>query len=164
MQVAWQKLEEPVQVAIHKAQTPWIGTRYSAHQREVGCGVSCYGLVAAILDTLYRKEGPTPLPMLNVNTGACSGEDAGLVLAFRRAYPLDEVVGCIEPGDLVVTRSVPGLLGPDWMGHVMMAGVRPGQAIHALPATGVTWGSFVSSLGRVLKIYRPRDKGSWAHG
>lgn len=161
MEVAWHPIDEPIQVAVHKAQTRWIGTRYSSHQCEPGVGASCYSLVGAILDTLYGNEQPTKLPLMNVNVGVCNESGADLVLAFRRNFPMEEVQSTVEPGDLVVTRSVPGAQGPEWMGHVMMAGIRPGQAIHALPATGVTWGSLVSSLGRIVKIYRPFDKEKW---
>ena len=163
MDIAWKPLNKEIQSAVHQAQLPWLGTRYSSHQREIGGGVSCYGLVAEILDTLYRRDTPTELPLINTNAGMCNDAGAGLVSSFLRGYPLDSVMEDIEPGDLVVTRSVPGLGGPSWMGHVMMAGARPGLAIHAMPATGVAWGSFVSSLGRIVRVYRPRDKESWIH-
>jgi hypothetical protein len=101
------------------------------------------------------------MPFINTNAGICGPEGKELVFAFRRNYPLDEVESSIEPGDLIVTRSVPGDRGPDWEGHVMMAGIRKGQVIHTLPSTGVVWGSLTCGLGRVLKIYRPRDKASW---
>lgn len=161
MILQWKRIDPRIEEQIHKAQVAWIGTRYSAHQREIGCGVSCYGLVACLLDTLYRREVPSNPPLTNVNVGVCNGDGRKIVSWFRRTFPLDEVEGVIEPGDLVVTRSIPGQGGQDWEGHVMMAGMRQGQAIHAVPKLGVEWGSFASNLGRVLKIYRPRNKNSW---
>lgn len=160
--LAWKPVDVRIAQAIHRSQVPWIGTRYSAHQREIGCGVSCYALIARILDTLYGRQSPSDPPFINVDVGACDGNTSSLVFWFRREFPLDEVEGTIEPGDLVVMRSISGSSGPDWKGHVMMAGMRQGQAIHALKATGVDWTSFASNVGRVLKIYRPRNKESWA--
>lgn len=160
MVLSWKSLDPNIEQVIHTAQVPWIGTRYSAHQRKVGCGINCYSLVSCILDDLYRT-GPNVPPQVNVNAGACGDKGHELVLWFRRTYPLDEVTDTLEPGDLVVTRSVAGNQGPDWEGHVMMAGMKTGHAIHALPSTGVSWGSFATNLGRVLKVYRPRDKASW---
>lgn len=160
MILEWRSIHPVIEEAIHRAQVPWIGTRYSSHQREIGSGVSCYSLVACILDSLYGTDSGSP-PAINVNAGACNNDGAKLVLWFRRAFPLDEVEGSVEPGDLVVSRSIGGNDGPDWAGHVMMAGMRQGQAIHALPSTGVDWGSLVTNPGRVLRVYRPQGKARW---
>jgi len=160
-QLEWRAISPDTEDAVFAAQLPWIGTRYSAHQREIGCGASCYGLMAGIYDTLYRHPEPTVLPLMSPVVGSCNGGGSEMVLAFRRAFPLEEVRGSIEPGDLIVTRSFGGKDGPDWPGHVMMAGRSVGQVIHSLPGTGVVWASMASSLGRVVKLYRPRNKESW---
>lgn len=159
--LAWRHLDPRVCEAIDKVQSAWIGTRYSPSQRGIGDGASCYTLMAEILDRLYGRDTPTPMPQINTNAGVCGPQGKELVLAFRRNYPLDEVECGVQPGDLVVTRSVPGESGPEWEGHVMMVGVRKGQVIHALPPR-VTWGSLLTGMGRILKVYRPRDKHLWA--
>lgn len=164
--VEWQAIDPDIEKAVHEAQRPWIGTRYSAHQREIGCGASCYGLMAAILDNLYghlapHGRGPAKLPVMSPSVGSCSDGGGAMVLAFRRAFPLEEVEMSVEPGDLIVTRSFGGGQGPDWPGHVMMAGKSMGQVIHTMPGTGCVWSSLASSIGRVVKIYRPRGKDAW---
>jgi len=160
--IEWRAISSEIEDAIVLAQKPWIGTRYSAHQREIGCGASCYGLMAAILDKLYQTASPTELPLLAPATGSCSGGGWEMIRAFRKAFPLEEVTWSVEPGDLIVTRSFGGKEGPDWPGHVMMASKSVGQVIHALPGSGVVWASLAGSVGRIVKIYRPQNKEAWA--
>lgn len=158
----WRAISPQIEDAIFKAQVPWIGTRYSAHQREIGCGASCYGLMAAIYDTLYRNSEPTELPLISPTVGSCNNGGWEMVRAFRKTFPLEEVSShCVEPGDLIVTRSFGGKEGPDWPGHVMMTGKSIGQVIHTLPGTGAVWASMASSTGRIVKIYRPQHKDTW---
>lgn len=157
----WRAISPKIEDAIFKAQLAWIGTRYSAHQREIGCGASCYGLMAAIYDTLYKHAAPTELPLMAPCVGSCNNGGWEMVRAFRKAFPLEEANGSVEPGDLIVTRSFGGKNGPDWPGHVMMASKSIGQVIHTLPASGAVWASMASSTGRIVKIYRPQRKETW---
>lgn len=163
--LSWRGICPDVQAAVHQAQVPWIGTRYSGHQQEIGCGVGCYRLMGAILDRLYDKPEPTIFPDIGIMAGACSDKGAEMVRTFLKSYPLidtSKASSAVEPGDLIVTRCLPGFSGPDWMGHAMMAGTQPGQVIHAVPKQGVVWGSLAGSIGRVVRIYRPQNKETWA--
>ena len=83
-------------------------------------------------------------------------------------FAVDETIALLaecltlEPGDVIVTRSSNFLGATDHPGHAMIAGVRPGEAYHAHPRSGVVKTSIAAAGKPVVRVYRTGKKGTWS--
>lgn len=162
-QFRWVALPDPrVEDRILRVYESWVGTRYMAGQQAKGMAVDCVNLVGGVLDELFRRNAPTPIPRLAGATGigpASTGLAAAGVL--RRQFPSEQCRdGTIEPGDVIICRSTLDAQSADSFGHCVLAGVRPWSCLHAIPNVGVCW-TGLGQINGVLRVYRVKDKESW---
>jgi hypothetical protein len=125
-------------------------------------GVDCYQIVAAFLDEMFRRPpGFTVLPKLSPQIARNKPEIARMAIkTLCRAHQGSTLVrdSAVEPGDVMVVRSIIRTDGHLYEGHTLIAGTRPGTALHAIEPR-VTW---TSVEGRqIVRIYRPKGKIAW---
>jgi len=159
----WKRITGAVERRILIVCESWKGTPYMTGQQARGIGVDCVQFIGAILDALYRRPARTLIPRLPPNAGLHS-EESGLrtAMAIRKGFESAEVDdGSIEPGDVLVTRGTMDTRAHAYLGHVLLAGVLPGTAIHSTQGVGVSWTS-VQGIPGILRIYRPLNKNTWA--
>lgn len=158
----WRHLAKPLEQELLAVIDTWIGTPYMAGQRAKGQGVDCVQFVGGMLDDLYRSAIPSYIPRLPQNSGMHyprAGFRTALSLRkqFRSSVVRD---GCIEPGDVIVTRGIMDVATPRLMGHTLIAGAIPWTFVHSINVIGVCWTSLQGVPG-IIRIYRPVDKETW---
>jgi hypothetical protein len=144
----WHGLPSPIQTRIESVLKSWYRTPYQSGQRARGIGVDCREFVVAVLDELYRRPSPTLIERLSPDSGVHGDKVA------RRAVA----------GDILVTLGHYDLRAPDRLRHAMIVGTRPFVLWHASNenrTSGVCF-AHVAKAGKVLRLYRPKDKQSWA--
>lgn len=158
----WRPIGAKIEARINAVMGAWLGTPYMAGQQVRGLGVDCVQLVGGVLDDLYRSPSPTPIPRLRGDSGIHSLR-AGFstIHAIRQAYKSSVVRDdTIEPGDILITRATADFRGPLRPGHAMVAAVRPGIVLHAVPGGDVHFTS-IQSGPPIIRIYRALDKHRW---
>lgn len=148
--------------SLEEAIRSWIPTKYGAGQRVRGGRVDCAQLIFGLLDQLNRNPEPSLMPRFSPDAAVHDPRPyTAVVLAGKKAFGLRVVRDrTIEPGDVILTRSTWDRLSPRRPGHAMMAGVRRGTAVHAIPNTGVTMTTLAVTTG-ILRILRPEGKNKW---
>jgi hypothetical protein len=159
-QIQWRNIDPVAAEALLYALKKWEGTPYMAGQRALKIGLDCVQSIPAVMDMVFKKEKPTPVPRLSPDSGAHSNvpglQIARILMESYDAYPVDD--GFIEPGDVVVIRNERSA-AHDRMGHCMIAGVRPMTAWHAQMGGGFTVCSLYGE--EIIKVYRTRSKHLW---
>lgn len=137
----------------------WEGTPYADGQSVKGVGTFCTAFVCAVLDELYRKERPTPMP--EIPSDAAMHDRATAIAGlhwFLRHYPENERQDgdLVQPGDILITGPVGG--GP---GHAMFVGPREntlwqcsGESVHYT-------GMHLPDVYRLFAVYRMKDRHTW---
>ncbi len=157
----WLPLPPAVEARIHRTMGSWEGTPYLHGHRIKGMGVDCYQIVAGFLDDMFgAPAGHTKLPRLSAQIARNKPDIARQ--AIKRLCRAHEgsppVTGGIEPGDIMVVRSIIRTDGHEFEGHTLIAGTVPGTVLHAIQPS-VTWSS---SEGRdIIRVYRPKGKHRW---
>ena len=160
----WLRISPIAEARLDAVLKSWLRTPYAAGSRVRGMGVDCKELIPGVLDEMYRKE-PSTTRRLAPDSGM---RDIRLGLSeirlLMRQYPDVTIVrdGTVQPGDVIVTRSSNFLGATNHPGHAMIAGVRPGEAYHAHPRSGVVKTSIAAAGKPVVRIYRTGKKGTWS--
>lgn len=137
----------------------WEGTPYLDGQCVKGVGTFCTAFVCSVLDELYGKDRPTPLPEIPTDAAMHDPAKAREGLRwFLSHYPNHEkrVDPHVQPGDVLVT-------GP--------RGGGPGHAILVGPCENTLWqcsGGSVHFTGmslpdqyQLFAVYRMTDRMKW---
>lgn len=160
--VQWKRIPTEIERRLLAVCESWVGTPYMAGQQAKGIGVDCTQLFGGIMDELFRNEIKTLIPRLPQNSGMHFPK-AGFrtSIAIRKQFKSIIVRNEeIEPGDALVTRGTATAGAFARLGHILIAGVRPGTALHAIQTQGVGWTSLQGIPG-LLRIYRPLNKEMW---
>jgi hypothetical protein len=163
----WHGLPSPIQTRIESVLKSWYRTPYQSGQRARGIGVDCREFVVAVLDELYRRPSPTLIERLSPDSGVHGDKVARRAVAeMLRSFPshVYRPGFTLEPGDILVTLGHYDLRAPDRLRHAMIVGTRPFVLWHASNenrTSGVCF-AHVAKAGKVLRLYRPKDKQSWA--
>ncbi len=161
----WRALSPAASYRLETILSEWSRTPYMAGQRVKGVGADCREFVVGVLDELYRRKKPTPLTRLGPDSAHHGNEVADkAVREMIRAFPSTVIRGhTVEPGDILVSSGF-AEYAPDRQKHVLIAGSGPGSLWHCNDInrfSGVAKVPF-SMAGRIIRIYRPKDKGKWA--
>lgn len=161
----WRRLPHAHQEdAVNRVLSSWVRTPYRDGHRIQGIGADCVQLAAGILDTLCRRKTPSHIPQLAADVSPHNARYAfQTILTLRKHFPSVVVRDfTLEPGDLLVVRSIPDPLGPRRPGHVMIVGSVPWTCLHATRSGGVCWTSIEEASSGILRIYRSTEKSNWA--
>lgn len=159
----WHPLTDHQEEAVHQTLFSWVRTPYRDGHRIPGIGADCVQLAAGVLDDLCRRKVPSQIPQLASGISPHDPRTAfQTILALRKLFPSVVVRDfSLEPGDLVVMRSIPDPNGPRRPGHVMIVGTVPWSCLHATRSGGVCWTSIEEASSGILRIYRSLEKEKW---
>jgi len=161
-QITWRSVGTRLEDRLEVCLQSWVGTPYIELERIKAMGVDCIQLVAAFLDEMHRAPaGTTSLPRMSAAAARHRPDLASKVIKLlRRAHSGSTIVrdGIVEPGDVLVVRSILTTDGPEHEGHTMIAGARPYTVYHAVrprvcQSSCEGW--------EIMRVYRPKEKQSW---
>ena len=137
----------------------WEDTPYRDGQSVKGMGTYCTAFLCAVLDELYRRPVPTPLP--EIPTDAAMHDRATAIEGLRwflRHYPNHEKVECmiVQPGDVLVTGPRGG--GP---GHGILVGPRENTLWQCSGGSVHFTGMSLPDPYELYAVYRFTDRISW---
>jgi len=159
--LGWRPLSKEIDDRVLSVLNSWERTPYRDLDRIKGMGVDCFQIVAAFLDEMARVPlGTTKLPRLSSSIARNRPDIArGAIRDLRRSHEGSETVvdGIVEPGDIIVVRSILATDGPMYEGHTMIAGTKPNTLLHAIRPR-VCWSGWGTM--EVVRIYRPKNKDS----
>lgn len=160
----WRRLDADIERRMTNFYDLWKGTPYMPGVQVRGVGVDCAQLVPAFLDHMFRRATKTEIPRMSGDVGLHNHRAAwGTVKAVRLGYPSCVLRdNTIEPGDIIITRSTADWEGPARHGHAMIAMPEHGTALHSIPLAGVTVTSLSVTRGGIVRIYRLKEKHTWA--
>lgn len=146
----------------------WEGTPYRNGQSLKGVGTFCTAFLCSVLDELYRKAQPTPLPDIPPDAAMHDPERArGGLRWFLETYPNHvrvepEIDGpykgrrIVQPGDVLVSGPVGG--GP---GHAILVGPRE-NTLWQCSGQSVHWtGLYLPDCYSLFAAYRMTDRETW---
>jgi len=159
----WRSLPEEQETAVRRVVREWEGTPYVDLHRIKGMGVDCFQLVAAFLDDLHGSPpGTTKLPRHCATTARFRPDIAAPAIRnLVKSYEGCDIIrdGTIEPGDIVVSRSILEEDGHLYEGHAMIATAEEWSLLHAIrPRTCRT----TCEDREIVTVYRSRGKHLWS--
>ena len=128
-------------------------------QKRKGAGVDCVRFVAGVMDELYGMKHDEGIRM-PYDTALHNRRGAISVVRFfvKRYEPItlrkENGEYVVQPGDVIVTK-----LGSN-PGHVLIVGTEPNTVWNSIENAGVCKTGF-GQMKRVLRVWRPRDRGLW---
>lgn len=161
----WRPLPLNVERRISRCLSSWLHTPYMEGQQAKGIAVDCVQFVGAFLDEMYGNRTRTRIPRLRADAAQHSVRAAfQTIKALRSHFPTfvarDDI---IEPGDIVVVRASTDSRAPKRPGHVLIAAPgHVGSAFHADGHLGEVCQTSLAATSGILRIYRPKEKCSWA--
>jgi hypothetical protein len=158
----WNTSNHALCSAVDACLSRWKGTPYLPAHRIRAMGVDCYQVVAAFLDEMAGKPlGHTELPKLSPDIARHRPDLARAAIRRLReanggSWSLRE--GPVEPGDILVVRSILRTDGHAYEGHTMIASGVPFKVLHAVRPR-VCWTT--CEHREIMSVYRPKEKAAW---